>query len=242
VVRLWDVRVALVSLICVLVGGFTAGNAQALWGPSAKCGIEDEPVNRHCYALSERSANDLGSIDYADAESADVYDWYTGAFTSQEQWISFPPKYGWIEMGQLEGHGIDCCTVHPFFAEETSGHQWHFRTAEGSGLNVYAHYLIYDAEQNGLWRMYWGEWTEEERYGGWGNIRFGQQEAGTEIGDEERPIDNGRDEVARWINGSSPWYPWNGAEYETIVPGAFCMHHNVQLPAEGNIEWKVGSC
>jgi hypothetical protein len=69
-----------------------------------------------------------------------------------------------------------------------------------------------------------------------------QQEAGTEAGTEIRPIDNGRDEVARWINGSSPWYPWTGAGYEVFPGGSFCMHHNVQSPAEGNIEWKVGSC
>ncbi len=220
----------------------SAGVAQARWGPGAACSIVDSPVNEHCYALAERSANDLGSILFADEESADVYDWNTGAFTSQEQWIAFPPKSGWIEMGQLEGYGINCCTVHPFFAEETPEHQWHIRIAEGSGTNVYAHYLIYDTEQNGIWRMYWGEWTEMEGYGGWGTIRFGEQEAGTEVGTETRPIDNGRDEVARWLNGSSPWYPWNGSRYSTIVSGAFCRHLNQGLPAEGNIEWKVGSC
>jgi len=234
--------VPIACFVCALIGALVPGVAQARWGPNAKCAIKAEPVNEHCYTLSERTANDLGSIVFADTESADVYDWASGAFASEEQWIAFPQKAGWIEMGQLEGSGIDCCTVHPFFAEMTQQGVWHERIAEGSGLNTYAHYLIYDTEQNGIWRMYWGEWTEEERYGGWGTVRFGEQEAGTEVGAETRPIDNGRDEVARWLNGSTPWYPWNGATYQTVPPGAFCRHLNQGLPAEGNIEWKVGSC
>jgi hypothetical protein len=237
-IRRWKLWTAFACASCV----FTPGVAQAHWGPSSKCGIKSEPVNEHCYALAERAANDLGSIVFADSESAEIYDWYNYGFATQEQWISFAGKSGWIEMGQLEGYGNDCCTVHPFFAEETPSGEFHIRVAEGSGHNVYAHYLVYDTEQNGIWRMYWGEWSEQERYGGWGTIRFQEQEAGTEAASESRPVDNGRDEVARWYNGSSPWYPWNGATYSTIPSGAFCRHLNQGLPSEGNIEWKVGSC
>lgn len=226
-------------LALLLVATF-ASSAQATWGPNAECKIANA---WHCYATSSRKANDLGSILFADTESADVYDYYNGGLATQEQWISFAHQHGFIEMGQVEGWGPEygCCTVHPFFAEELPSGAYYKRVAEGSGLNVYAHYLVYDTEQNGVWRMYWGEWTEEERYGGW-ETRFAEQEAGTEAGTEIRPIDNGRDEVARWYNGSSPWYPWNSAQYEVFPGGSFCMHHNVQSPAEGNIEWKVGSC
>jgi hypothetical protein len=185
-----------------------------------------------------------GSIDFADDEAANVKDWNEGGgFVTVEQWITFSAQTGWIEMGQISGHEIDCCTDHPFFAEETPTGVFHIRIAEGTpGTNVYAHYLIYDTEQNAIWRMYWGEWTEEEHYGGWSSVRFQEQEAGTEAASEWTPWDQGRDEVARWANGSSPWYPWSNSVYEVIPAGAFCMHKNKGLSAEGNIEWKVGSC
>jgi hypothetical protein len=215
--------------------------AHGNWGPGANCGIRSTP-NEHCYAVSWRGANDLGSIDFANAQSVNIPGWESGAFATQEQWITFAGKTGWIEMGQLEGYAMDCCKVRPFFAEETPSKQWHIRIAEGSGTNVYAHYLIYDTEQNGIWRLYWGDWIEEERYGGWGTIRFQEQEAGTEAATDTRPVDTGRDEVARWANGSNPWYPWNNAGYSTVVTGAFCQHRNSDNQAEGNIEWRVGSC
>src|ERR1700722_3447636 len=202
-----------IGCLLALSALFGATSAYANWGPSGDCRIEDEPVNWHCYALAERSANDLGSIDFADVENAHVYDWENYGFVSQEQWITFEPHQpGWIEMGQLEGYDQDCCTVHPFFAEQTPTKVFHIRIAEGSGPNVYAHYLVYDTEKNDIWRMYWGEWTEEEHYGGWAEERFSEQEAGSEAGTEERPLDTGRDEVARWLNGSSPWLEWNGVE------------------------------
>ncbi len=143
--RIW------VAAVCAMFAGCTlaAGVAQAHWGPSAVCGTKSSPTNEHCYALSWRGANDLGSIIFADDESADVYDWNSGGFLTQEQWISFSAQSGWIEMGQTEGNYIDCCTDRPFFAEETPAHVYHERIAEGSpGTNVYAHYLIYDTEQN----------------------------------------------------------------------------------------------
>lgn len=237
-------RIRVATVCAVFASCMLAVNvAQAHWGPSAVCGPKSSPTNEHCYALSWRGANDLGSIIFADDESADVYDWNSGGFLTQEQWISFSAQSGWIEMGQTEGDYIDCCTDRPFFAEETPAHVYHERIAEGSpGTNVYAHYLIYDTEQNTIWRMYWGEWTEEEHYGGWSSVRFQTQQGGSEAGTETRPIDNARDEVARWANGSSPWYPWNEAIYGVFEPGAFCMHQNQGLLAEGNIEWKVGSC
>lgn len=228
------------ALVGLIVIAAIPSSAQATWGPKAECKRANE---WHCYALSSREANDLGSILFADEENAHVYDYEEGGLVTQEQWVSFEPSQtGWIEMGQVEGWGAEygCCTIHPFFAEETPAGVFHKRVAEGSGYNVYAHYLIYDAEKNKIWRMYWGEWTEEEHYGGWAEERFSEQEAGTEAGTETHPIDTGRDEVARWANGSSPWYPWNGAEYGVFPEGAFYIHHNSQDPAEGNIEWEVG--
>lgn len=237
--RMWAATVCAVAASCMLA----ASVAQANWGPSSLCGIKSSPKNEHCYATSSRAANDLGSIDFADDELTDVFDWASGGFVTQEQWITFSAQSGWIEMGETEGNYIDCCTDRPFFAEQTPTGVYHERIAEGSpGTNVYAHYLIYDTEQNAIWRMYWGEWSEEERYGGWSSVRFQEQEAGTETATRKRPYDYGRDEVARWLNGSSPWYPWTNPAYEVTPSGALCMHQNQELLAEGNIEWKVGSC
>lgn len=234
--RIWAATVCVVFASCMLA----ASVAQAHWGPHSECGISDSPLE-HCYALSGRSASDLGSIVFADDEAANVKDWDEGGFITQEQWISFSAQPGWIEMGQTEGNSRDCCTDYPFFAEKTPTGQYHERIVEATpGTNVYAHYLIYDTEQNAIWRMYWGEWTEEEHYGGWSSVRFQEQQSGTEVASEYSPWDSGRNEVARWWNGSSPWYPWSNAWYE--AESAFCMHKNQGLQAEGNIEWKVGSC
>lgn len=233
-------RVSIAGLLLTMAAMVAfVSSAQATWGPRGECKIAN---SWHCYATSWRKANDLGSILQADEEAADVYDYASGGLVTQEQWISFAHQSGFIGMGQVEGWGSEygCCTVHPFFEEETPTHVYHRRVAEGSGYNTYANYLIYDTEKNDIWRMYWGGWTEEEHYGGWAEERFDEQEAGTEAGTEVHPIDTGRDYVARWINGSSPWYPWNGAEYGVFPEGAFSLHHNVQLPAEGNIEWQVG--
>jgi hypothetical protein len=225
--------------LALLLTATLASSARATWGPDAECKIANA---WHCYALSWRKADDLGSILFADQEAADVYDYESGGLLTQEQWISFAHQSGFIGMGQVEGWGPEygCCTIHPFFEEETPTGVYHKRVGEGSGYDVYAHYLIYDAEKNDIWRMYWGEWTEMEHYGGWAEERFDEQEAGTEAGTEIHPIDTGRDEVARLANGSSPWYPWNGADYGVFPEGAFSLNHNGQLPAEGNIEWEVG--
>ena len=233
----------LMSLACAACLGslLVPAAGQATWGPNAEC----KQANAwHCYASSWRKANDLGSILFTDTEEAHVYDYEAGALVTQEQWISFAHESGFIGMGQVEGWGPEygCCTIHPFFEEETSAGAYHKRVVEGSAYNTYAHYLIYDSEKNDVWRMYWAEWTEEEHYGGWHEERFSEQEAGTEAGTEIRPIDKGRQEVARWANGSSPWYPWNGAEYGVFPEGAFCQHRNWENTAEGNTEWKVGSC
>jgi hypothetical protein len=227
--------------------------AQANWGPGGECA---RPDSHHCYSTTWLLANDLGSIIQVEDEDSVVYDWAEGGFETQEEWITWPNKYGsnaWVEVGQIIGHGASCCTPHPFQFEQTPAGVDHALWPEAVPNPGYADYLLYDTEGKGLWTFYYGSpggtnsqgqpdtvegwYPQGYQWGGW-PLRYEETEAGTEIGSESQPIDNGRDAVARWINGSSPWYPWNG--YGWNEENSFCRNYNQDLNAPGNQEWSVG--
>ncbi len=228
--------------------------AQAWWGPGEECG---RPNAYHCYSLTAitPSKPNRATILQVVDEGSDVADWNEGGFETQEEWILWPSKWhsnAWEEMGQIIGHGSDCCTPHPFQFEQTPegvDHEWFPQGVPNPG---YADYMIYNLEGT-TWDFFWGSpggtnskgqpstveaWYEEGyQWGGW-PTRWEEAQSGTEIASESQPIDHGRDAVARWINESSPWYPWNG--YRWISQNTFCRSTNAYLPAEGNQEWSVG--
>jgi hypothetical protein len=248
------VRKVIISIVSITSLLLLPAAAQAWWGPGDECG---KPNNDHCYSLTEitPSKPNRATILQVVDEGSDVADWNEGGFESQEEWILWPSKWGssaWEEMGQIIGHGSDCCTPHPFQFERTPegvDHEWFPQNVPNPG---YADYMIYNLEGT-TWDFFWGSpggtntkgqpspveaWYEEGyQWGGW-PTRWEEAESGTEIGSESQPIDHGRDAVARWINESSPWYPWNGFRWG--AENTFCRSTNAYLPAEGNQEWSVG--
>ncbi len=172
-------------------------------------------------------------------------DWANGGFVTNEQWVSFTGLEGWIENGQIIGRDNDCCTAHPFYAEETTGHVFHIYITPGpvaSGSGQYNYDMIYDAEHNGAYHLYWSSATntanffEVARYGGGWPAFITYQEAGMEAASESAPYHAGRQEVAAYNGGE--WLPWTGAvKYHD--PGV-CIGNNRELSAAGDIEWTPG--
>lgn len=212
-------------------------SADAGWDSVSKCSAGE---NHHCYAQSERDilrfGGVLASIDFVDSTSVNVT---SEAFVSNEQWVSFEDQgyTGWIEDGQLAGpnyyYAKSCCEMHPFYAEQQRGK---FQLNMSSGtfpLNSYNHYVIFDAEVNGSWHIYWG-CCEVGHYGGGWPEYLSEQAAGIEAATEARPYEWGKQEV--WASDGGAWSEWNFIEYARD-PG-ICMQQNTEAPtAEGDIMW-----
>jgi hypothetical protein len=207
--------------------------ASASWGPS-HCS-----ASVHCYATASREITRFGgvlaSVDFVDTTGVEIYSYCRA---TNEQWISFPgagrnPNTEWIETGQSLGCPYYDNAAHPFYAEKLHG-LYKEHLAEGTfPLNSYNHFVLYDLNVNGLWRIYW-QCCEVGSYGGGWPAYLTEQEAGIEVATETRPHTWGRQEVAASDGGA--WTAWNGIEYERF-PG-ICMQQNVETPtAEGNIMW-----
>jgi hypothetical protein len=240
----FGVFVSSALLVTMLMSGTPA---QAKWGPKNNCGIRSTP-NEHCYAVSKRPTGVYASIAAEDNENAHVYDWGNGGFIDNEQWVSFYNQgvEGWIEDGITIGNDRDCCTAYPFIAEDTpkiKGGYYEY-IAPGpvaSGSGEYNYDLIFDAEHNGVYRVYWStatntwNWTEVTRFSGW-PVWISEEEGGMEAASEDAPLHAGRQEVAASNGGE--WWPWGGATWYHS-PGV-CIGSNRELPAAGNIEWTPG--
>lgn len=245
IARLWIA----VAVVAVIVAASTTPVAEAKWGPTNNCGIRDEPLE-HCYALSMRNTGVLASIAAEDNENAVVYDWEYGGFYDQEQWVSwpkasYPQNVGWVEDGITEGEYMDCCTAHPFVATLTQKNLYHQIVAPGpvaSGSGEYNFDMIFDAEKNGAYHMYWStatntaNWIEAARYGGGRPVNIERQEGGLEVASEDNPLHAGRQMVAASNGGE--WWPWTGAT--TFKDKGVCIGANRENGAAGNIEWTPG--
>lgn len=220
-------RIALLVSLAALV---VAPSAEARWGPQQNCSLAT-----HCYGITERGANNLASIAFEDTTLANVPEWASGAFVTNEEWISFAGRSTeWVEDGQIIGAYRDCCTVHPFFAEYLRG-GWHETIGEGPmPPNNYNHYVIFDPEQNGAWHVYW-ECCLVGVYGGGWPARFQEEEAGIEVSSNTAPTEQGRQMVA--VSDGGTWYPWTGARIYRD-PG-IAISGNGDNNAAGNISWTV---
>jgi hypothetical protein len=219
----------------LLPAGATAG-----WGPTGAC--KALPNSAHCYGLADRNVEAYGgvlsSIDFVDTTPV-VYNGIQTPYAEQgrvdeEEWISWPAKPNeWIETGQENGP-FGCCSDVTFYAEKKSGvykeSEQHYGVAQGS----YNHYVLYDAERNGRWHIYWG-CCEVGYYGGGWPVYLMEQEAGIEAATEVQPYNWGRQEVAASDGGE--WTSWSGATWYHD-PGV-CIATNVDSAAAGDIMWST---
>jgi hypothetical protein len=210
--------------------------AQARWG-NEHCSLYT-----HCYGLAVRNAEKYGgflaSIDYVDTTPVDYNGIWapdaTNEFVDEEQWISWPKisQEEWIETGQSNGQ-YNCCTEHPFYAQQKKGIYKEYLSPGEMPLNTYNHYVLFDAEGNGTWHIYWG-CCEVWHYDYWPKYLM-EQEAGIEAATAEQPYNWGRQMVAASDGGE--WWPWTGT-WILKEPG-ICTATNVESSAEGNIMWST---
>jgi hypothetical protein len=212
-----------------------ANVAQATWGPQHNC---SEAESSHCYALAERNIGRFGGVLASIAFENTTYEAPQASVpngrVSNEEWISFPSQgvSGWIETGQVIGEPYGCCSIHPFYAENQRGVYRETLSPGTVPANTYNHYVLYDPERNGRWRIYWG-CCEVGSYGGGWPAYLTEQEAGIETATATRPYEWGRQEVAASNGGE--WTPWSGANWYRN-PG-ICMAGNEESSAAGNIQW-----
>jgi hypothetical protein len=229
--------------------------AAAAWGPNLECEGSVVPTNRHCYALAERNIQRYGgvlaSIDFVDTDyntypSVEVPLTNQESFITMEQWIAFPGQRapGWIETGQEAGiFGFtpeERVVIHPFYAEQLKGvfkHEFSESVVPAGGPafanpEPYNHYVLFDAEHNGRWHIYWG-CCEVGYYGGGWPVYLTEQQAGMEAADAARPTEYGRQEVAASDGGQ--WTPWSGATW--FRDAAMCLEANEESHADGNVEY-----
>ena len=244
---------------CALIAGALAlsaalglaPGASARWGPRESCSaLVTEEINHHCYAIEELQMAGYpkeyvsGSVAFVDSTYMNVPGWTAGDFVTNEQWVDFNPG-GWIESGQIGGAGYDCCSTHPFFAATTGGieHGFYFYESPTTvPLSSYNHYVIFDGQPRGTWRVYWG-CCEVKAYVYHEFPNYSNElQAGFEGGAGAQPFNWGRDEVASLVPPTDAWAPYETA-YRHAVPyrsPGMCMERNYEAPAWGNILW--GTC
>jgi hypothetical protein len=98
----------------------------------------------------------------------------------------------------------------------------------------YNHYVLFDAEVNGRWHIYWG-CCEVAYYGGGWPTYLMEQEAGIEAATPVQPYNWGRQMVAASNGGE--WWPWTGAS--TYHDPGVCVATNVESSRAGNIMWST---
>jgi hypothetical protein len=227
---------AVVALAAAFALAASASPAEARWAG------EHCSEATHCYGVSwrniERFGGVLASIDFVDTTPI-VYNGIQtpdapGGFVDEEQWISWSHKAGeWVETGQANGVPYGCCEEHPFFAQMQRGKYFEYLSAGTVPTNTYNHYVLYDAERNGIWRIYLG-CCEVGGLTGW-PVYLTVQEGGIEAATPNQPYNWGKQEVAASDGGA--WTPWTGASTER-EPG-ICVATNSENGSAGNIMWST---
>jgi hypothetical protein len=244
-------RVLLLGLLAVTSSA--PATAEARWG-NEKCSLET-----HCYAVTSVNTSAKGGVAYIQEESANVPEYYAGAFVDDEMWLSFP-KGGWLEIGLTAGYNVttggNCCTLHPFIA--------HAVYVNGNGIQGYEEYTwvyveaysliqtkIEDPAANGNWceyifnaPSYWNPVDCHTKPGYW-TTYSSHLEAGLEAASNNSRAYNGaRQEVAQ-VTHNGTWLAWNGANGETVngnlesVAGVMCIRPNPVSNYPGNAQYWI---
>jgi hypothetical protein len=175
-------------------------HAAATW----KCklgGAEEE----HCYALSIWWMKGGEHVEGAEAlintEEVDAYEWESGAFVSNEMWLSWTSNQNqWVEAGQIAGDYINCCSIQPFVAYKIPGQS--FKIDRDTELDYNTHqyyqYQISGQSDDGHWCLYIGETQITCPYFGTGYKTATDLEDGMEAGANKWEANNGVNQVNGW--------------------------------------------
>jgi hypothetical protein len=224
------------ALLTLGLACMMAGSAQARWA-SGTCS-----ATTHCYATSHLyGPSELTGVVANKPLVSYVGEWENGSFKSEELWLEFSTKPGWIETGIIAGEGYDCCVARRFYAQESPGGRFiYYESPEGAPAGVNTYSIIQDDGKNGVWNVWWGCgpgvyncWNKVASFGGGLPVYANELEAGLEVSSNIEPEAAGADEVAR---GNPSWLPWTGAGY-FVNELAFNWFINPASPGPGNIQW-----
>lgn len=205
----------------------------AIWGNNCRTAN-----GYHCYAIAEWEMSGgeqvwgTQSEDYT--ENMNVPGWESGAVVDDEEWVTFKGNGYWLESGQQGGYGVSCCTLHWFFAWNTS-----------AGFFV-VYYPPYTWEVGfDSWNLYaimsigGGEWCIEvgsDNYckGGFPETATRLQD-GMEVATESKPTNDATTVAnAYWGGSYHAWYN-KTVEYST-TPG-LCVRRYLPPGQPGNISY-----
>lgn len=227
-------------------------SSTASWGKKKDNGEACKQANPyHCYAYSSwvmgGSERVEGMSGYQETKIMNVPEWGTGAFVTNENWLSFTskPTY-WAEVGQIAGgNGFviypegehfarDCCSLHSFWGYQNGAGFTDYAAPWTVGGAEWHLYQISGQNHNGTWCEYFGAtqaWCESG-LPSWGTIL----NTGSEFAAESEPENYGRTAVnAWWANTTHNW------RFATIYfDSKLCAKPNSSPAYAGNIEY--GTC
>ncbi len=163
--------------------------------------------------------------------------WASGDFVDLEQWTIFvSPQLvvWWVESGQTAGNGIDCCTMHPFWAtEKADGYHEAIAPWAYSGEPAFEAW----SWNGGLWEVYWNGSAEQAfsplpRYS---NL----VEAGLEVAANTKPSVAGFVDTAVWWPDNS-YHNWGRQEWKADTGLCIRGDGRAGRVAMGNVA--VGTC
>jgi hypothetical protein len=241
----------LILVGCILAFAIAPSPASASWG-SPPCTLAN---NGHCYAITNWKMEDppesvKGGIAFITTDVATVPEFASGAFVDDEIWVGFQNSGGWYEAGQEAGNGINCCSLHAFWAyslnSELKGYtEMTYREFEDSQLSKF---YIEDRGANSDWCLYWAEDNVLVHcVNGVFPAYADSLEAGIEAGSNTRPYNEGNQEVAA-VFREGTWHSWKGSKtgakgedrtYSGATESEMCIEPNWASNAPGNAIWRI---
>jgi hypothetical protein len=194
----------------------------------------------HCYAISEwymgPGEHVEGGDVIVDTEQVNAYEWTNGAFVTNEMWLTWNSgPWQWVEVGQIAGSYLDCCSIHPFVAWKIAGQP--FTKIRNEGLiyntNQYYQYQISGQSADGHWCLYIGGSQVACPYFGPAYASGTVLQDGMEVGANTWQANNGVNQVTGW---------WSGARHHWLFDALFrqtdtCVLRPSGAPWPGDVQY-----
>jgi hypothetical protein len=167
---------SIIGTLTVILAFILAPCAQG--AHSTVCGIKSEPVNEHCYALSDWQMTNGETVKGESVKIDTITDenpgYYEGDFFSNEVWAGFDKGKHWAESGQYTETNTG---MHYFWAYENGEgyHEEHPWYPEGPALNTWNTYKMLSEPNKGA--NAWGIWIN----GTGVQVAYGMEPTSTEL-------------------------------------------------------------
>jgi len=237
----YPVRMGCVLLACVALAAIASPSvASASWGKKSDNGEACSQGNgHHCYSTAEWAMSGSeqveGTLAYQYTTAANVPGWASNDFITNEEWAVFGTE--WVEVGQIAGYGINCCSLHRFDAWERNKIFTMYieqpQTVNGWENNLYQ---ISGQSHDGHWCTYFGS-TQVACPSGFPTWNKDLQ-VGLEVGANTKPENAGHEQTNAWWESTTH----NWLKEIAYADGGLCIsrYSGPPGPALGNINY--GTC